>query len=42
MSIFKLTALGSRTAGSLAAPLYMDGSLFGLSSYDIDAFDVRR
>ena len=40
--VFKPTALGSTTAGSFATTLYLDGSLFGLSSYDIDAFDVRR
>ena len=40
--VFKPTALGSTTAGSFATALYLDGSLFGLSSYDIDAFDVRR
>jgi hypothetical protein len=40
--IFKPTALGSTTTGSFATALYLDGSLFGLSSYDIDGFDVRR
>ncbi len=40
--IFNPTALGSSTAGSFTAPLYLDGSLFGLSSYDIDAFDIQR
>ncbi len=40
--IFKPTALGSTTTGSFATPLYLDGSLFSLSSYDIDAFDVQR
>lgn len=40
--IFQPTALGSTTTGSFATPLYLDGSLFGLSAYDIDAFDVQR
>ena len=40
--IFMPTALGSTTAGSFATTLYLDGSLFSLGSYDIDAFDVRR
>ncbi len=40
--IFKPTALGSTTAGTYNTPLYLDGSLFGLASYDIDAFDVQR
>jgi hypothetical protein len=39
--IFKPTALGSTTAGSFATTLYLDGSLYTLSSYDIDAFDVQ-
>ena len=29
------------TAGSFATALFLDGSLFGLSSYDLDAFDVQ-
>lgn len=40
--IFRPTALGATTTGSFATPLYLDGSLFSLSSYDIDAFDVQR
>ena len=40
--IFYPTALGSTTTGSFATTLYLDGSLFGLSSYDIDGFDVQR
>jgi hypothetical protein len=40
--IFKPTSLGSTTAGTFATPLYLDGSLFSLSAYDIDAFDVQR
>ncbi len=40
--VFKPTALGSTTAGTYNTTLYLDGSLFSLSSYDIDAFDVQR
>lgn len=40
--IFQPTALGSVTAGTFRSPLYLDGSWFGLSSYDIDAFDLQR
>ena len=40
--VFKPTALGSTTTGTFQATLYLDGSLFGLSSYDVDAFDVQR
>ena len=40
--IFHPTALGSTTAGSYGPGLYLDGSLFGLGSYDVDAFDVQR
>ena len=40
--VFQPTALGSTTTGTFQATLYLDGSLFGLSSYDIDAFDVQR
>ena len=39
---FTATALGSTTAGSFATTLYLDGSLFGLSSYDVDALDVQQ
>ena len=39
--IFNPTALGSTTSGTFDTTLYLDGSLFGLSSYDIDAFDVQ-
>jgi hypothetical protein len=42
LMIFKPTALGSTTSGSFNTTLYLDGSLFGLSAYDIDAFDVQR
>ncbi len=40
--IFQPTALGSTTSGTYNTSLYLDGSLFGLSPYDIDAFDVQR
>jgi hypothetical protein len=40
--IFHPTAVGSTTAGSFGPGLYLDGSLFGLSAYDVDAFDVQR
>jgi hypothetical protein len=40
--VFRPTAVGSTTTGTFATTLYLDGSLFGLSSYDIDGFDVRR
>jgi hypothetical protein len=40
--VFHPTALGSTTTGSFGPGLYFDGSLFSLSSYDVDAFDVQR
>jgi len=40
--VFMPTALGSTTTGTFMSTLYMDGSLFGLSSYNVDAFDVQR
>jgi hypothetical protein len=40
--IFNPTALGSTTSGTFDTALYFDGSLYGLSSYDVDAFDVQR
>ena len=40
--VFKPTALGSTTSGTFNTTLYLDGSAFSLSSYDIDAFDVQR
>ncbi len=40
--VFKPTALGSTTSGTFNTALYLDGSLFGLSAYDVDAFDVQR
>jgi hypothetical protein len=40
--IFHPTSLGSTTAGTFGPGLYLDGSLFSLSAYDIDAFDVQR
>jgi hypothetical protein len=39
--VFHPTALGSTTTGTFGTSLFFDGSLFGLSSYDVDAFDVR-
>jgi subtilisin family serine protease len=38
--VFHPTALGSTTTGTFGPGLYFDGSVFGLSSYDVDAFDV--
>jgi len=40
--VFRPTVLGSTTAGSFNTTLYLDGSAFNLSSYDVDAFDLRR
>ncbi|MBN1135062.1 MAG: S8 family serine peptidase, partial [Anaerolineae bacterium] len=39
--VFHPTAIGSTTAGTFGPGLFVDGSLFGLSSYDVDAFDVQ-
>ena len=39
--VFSPTALGSTTSGTYRSTLFLDGSLFGLGAYDIDAFDVR-
>ncbi len=39
--IFHPTALGSTTSGSFGPGLFLDGSAFSLSSYDVDAFDVQ-
>jgi hypothetical protein len=39
--VFNPTALGSTTSGTYDTTLYLDGSLFGLSAYDVDAFDVQ-
>jgi hypothetical protein len=39
--VFHPTALGSTTTGTFGPGLFLDGSLFGLSSYDVDAFDVQ-
>ncbi|NLG28350.1 MAG: tandem-95 repeat protein [Chloroflexi bacterium] len=39
--VFSPTALGSTTSGTYRSTLFLDGSLFGLGVYDIDAFDVR-
>jgi len=40
--VFHPTALGATTAGTFGSALYLDGSLFGLSTYDVDAFDVQQ
>jgi len=40
--VFHPMSLGTSTAGTFGPGLYLDGSLFGLSSYDVDAFDVQR
>ncbi len=40
--VFHPTSLGSTTAGTFGPGLYFDGSLYGLSSYDLDAFDVQQ
>jgi hypothetical protein len=40
--VFHPTALGTSTAGTFGPGLYLDGSLFGLSSYDVDAFEVQQ
>jgi hypothetical protein len=40
--VFHPSELGATTMGTYGPGLYFDGSLFGLSSYDVDAFDVQR
>ncbi len=39
--VFHPTSLGSTTAGTFGPGLYLDGSLNGLSAYDVDAFDIQ-
>ncbi len=40
--VFHPTALGSTTTGTYGPGLFLDGSAFGLASYDIDAFDIQQ